>query len=645
MLKFKSKFPKQIWPYKRHIYFLRFNHTATVAQDLQARIERIPIENYRNFSIVAHVDHGKSTLSDRLLEITHVIDSNAKNKQVLDKLEVERERGITIKAQTCSMFYNDKRTGEDYLLHLIDTPGHVDFRGEVSRSYASCGGAILLVDASQGIQAQTVANFYLAFSLGLKLIPVINKIDLNLTDVRQIKDQIVNNFELPEEDIIGVSAKTGLNVKELLLPAIIDRIPPPTGKFEKPFRALLVDSWYDAYLGAVLLVSIVDGSVRKNDRVICAQTKEKYEVKDVGIMYPDKTSTGTLKTGQVGYIVLGMKDSKEAKIGDTIMHLGKENETEVLPGFEEQKPMVFVGAFPADGIEFKAMDDDMSRLVLNDRSVTLERETSNALGQGWRLGFLGSLHASVFRERLEKEYGSKLIITQPTVPYLVEFTDGSKKLITNPDEFPDGATKRVNVAAFHEPFIEAVMTLPQEYLGNVIRLCDSNRGEQIDITYLNTSGQVMLKYYLPLSHLVDDFFGKLKSVSRGFASLDYEDAGYRNSDVVKLQLLVNGSAIDALSRVLHRSEVERVGREWVKKFKEYVKSQLYEVVIQARANNKIIARETIKARRKDVLQKLHASDVSRRKKLLAKQKEGKKHMKTIGNIQINQEAYQAFLRR
>ncbi|CAI1594301.1 Translation factor guf1 mitochondrial [Saccharomyces pastorianus] len=645
MLKLKVKTLKQLWSHQRHTYILRYNHTVTPAQVLQTRIEQIPIENYRNFSIVAHVDHGKSTLSDRLLEITHVIDPNAKNKQVLDKLEVERERGITIKAQTCSMFYNDKRTGEDYLLHLIDTPGHVDFRGEVSRSYASCGGAILLVDASQGIQAQTVANFYLAFSLGLKLIPVINKVDLNLTDVKQVKDQIVNNFELPEEDIIGVSAKTGLNVEDLLLPAIIDRIPPPTGRLGKPFRALLVDSWYDAYLGAVLLVNIVDGSVRKNDRVVCAQTKEKYEVKDTGIMYPDRTSTGTLKAGQVGYIVLGMKDSKEAKVGDTIMHLGKEHETEVLPGFEEQKPMVFVGAFPADGVEFKAMDDDMSRLVLNDRSVTLERETSNALGQGWRLGFLGSLHASVFRERLEKEYGSKLIITQPTVPYLVEFTDGSKKLITNPDEFPDAATKRVNVAAYHEPFIEAVMTLPQEYLGNVIRLCDSNRGEQIDITYLNTNGQVMLKYYLPLSHLVDDFFGKLKSVSRGFASLDYEEAGYRNSDVVKLQLLVNGNAIDALSRVLHRSEVERVGREWVKKFKEFVKSQLYEVVIQARANNKIIARETIKARRKDVLQKLHASDLSRRKKLLAKQKEGKKHMKTIGNIQINQEAYQAFLRR
>ncbi|AHY78655.1 AQG_2a_G0038100.mRNA.1.CDS.1 [Saccharomyces cerevisiae] len=645
MLKFRIRPVRHIRCYKRHAYFLRYNHTTTPAQKLQAQIEQIPLENYRNFSIVAHVDHGKSTLSDRLLEITHVIDPNARNKQVLDKLEVERERGITIKAQTCSMFYKDKRTGKNYLLHLIDTPGHVDFRGEVSRSYASCGGAILLVDASQGIQAQTVANFYLAFSLGLKLIPVINKIDLNFTDVKQVKDQIVNNFELPEEDIIGVSAKTGLNVEELLLPAIIDRIPPPTGRPDKPFRALLVDSWYDAYLGAVLLVNIVDGFVRKNDKVICAQTKEKYEVKDIGIMYPDRTSTGTLKTGQVGYLVLGMKDSKEAKIGDTIMHLSKVNETEVLPGFEEQKPMVFVGAFPADGIEFKAMDDDMSRLVLNDRSVTLERETSNALGQGWRLGFLGSLHASVFRERLEKEYGSKLIITQPTVPYLVEFTDGKKKLITNPDEFPDGATKRVNVAAFHEPFIEAVMTLPQEYLGSVIRLCDSNRGEQIDITYLNTNGQVMLKYYLPLSHLVDDFFGKLKSVSRGFASLDYEDAGYRISDVVKLQLLVNGNAIDALSRVLHKSEVERVGREWVKKFKEYVKSQLYEVVIQARANNKIIARETIKARRKDVLQKLHASDVSRRKKLLAKQKEGKKHMKTVGNIQINQEAYQAFLRR
>ncbi|SCU85703.1 LANO_0C05050g1_1 [Lachancea nothofagi CBS 11611] len=624
----------------------RYNHvSAKEAACLQKRLEQIPLENYRNFSIVAHVDHGKSTLSDRLLEFTGVIKPGDSNKQVLDKLEVERERGITIKAQTCTMFYHDKRNQQDYLLHLVDTPGHVDFRAEVSRSYASCGGALLLVDASQGVQAQTVANFYLAYSMNLKLIPVINKIDLDSANIPQAEAQIESMFELPRDEIVRVSAKTGINVKQDLLPAIIDRIPPPSGKHAKPFRALLVDSWYDSYLGVVVLVYIVDGFVKKGDKVVSAQTGKKYEIKELGIMYPDKVPTDTLMTGQVGYLVPGMKASKDAKIGDTIMHLGKEHETEVLDGFEDPKPMVFVGAFPADGTEFKSLDDDISRLVLNDRSVSLQRESSNALGQGWRLGFLGSLHASVFRDRLDKEYGSKLIITQPTVPYVIKFTDGQEKVITNPDDFPDLSLRKSRIHSLQEPYVEAIITLPQEYLGAVIKLCDNNRGIQKEITYLNVTGQVLLKYEMPLAHLVDDFFGKLKSVSRGYGSLDYEDIGYKPSDIVKLELVLNGKSVDALAQVLHRSQVERVGREWAKKFKEYVKSQLYEVIIQAKANNKVIARETIKARRKDVLAKLHASDVSRRKKLLVRQKEGKKQMKSVGNIQINQEAYQAFLRR
>ncbi|CAH01268.1 GTPase GUF1 [Kluyveromyces lactis] len=624
----------------RHVRYafqqVRSNHS------LQERIDAIPIERYRNFSIVAHVDHGKSTLSDRLLELTNVIKPGG--KQVLDKLEVERERGITIKAQTCSMFYQDPRTKLDYLLHLVDTPGHVDFRAEVSRSYASCGGALLLVDASQGVQAQTVANFYLAYSMDLKLIPVINKIDLDIADIDQAEEQVENMFELPKSDCIKVSAKTGLHVEQLL-PAIVDRIPPPTGKVEKPLRALLVDSWYDSYLGVVLLVHIVDGQVKRGDKIITAANGLKYEVRECGIMYPDRVATNTLKSGQVGYLVPGMKESKDAKIGDTLMHLGKESITEVLPGFEEPKPMVFVGAFPADGAEFKALDDDISRLVLNDRSVSLQRETSNALGQGWRLGFLGSLHASVFTERLEKEYGSKLILTQPTVPFLIKFKDGEKKIITNPDDFPDLSLRRSNLESLEEPFVEAIMTLPQEYLGKVIQLCDDSHGVQKEITYLNMTGQVMLRYELPLSYLVDDFFGKLKSVSRGYASLDYEDVGYKQSDIVKLELLVNGKSVDALAQVMHRDQTEHIGKEWVKKFKKFIKSQLFEVVIQARANNKIIARETIKAKRKDVLSKLHASDISRRKKLLSKQKQGKKNMKTVGNIQINQDAFQSFLRR
>lgn len=613
---------------------IRWNHT------LQDSIKNIPVDNYRVFSIVAHIDHGKSTLSDRLLEITKVISKDQSNTQVLDKLEVEKERGITIKAQTCTMFY------KDYLLQLIDTPGHVDFRGEVSRAFSAVNGAILLVDALKGVQAQTVANFQMAKDMNVNLIPVINKIDLMNAEVDKVEEQIVNNLGFQRDDIIKVSAKSGTNIEEKLLPAIIDRIPPPTGHSNKPFRALLVDSWYDTYVGVILLVKIVDGTVRKGDKIVSGQTKKRYEVKDIGIMYPNETSTGQLSMGQVGYIVPGMKNFKDALLGDTLVHIAQEKTTELLAGFEEPKAMVFVGAFPADGSDFKAMDDDINRLVLNDRSVALQRETSNALGQGWRLGFLGSLHASVFKERLEKEYGSKLIITQPSVPYLIEYNDKTKRIITNPFDFPDSTSKhRTTIKTLSEPYVKATMAFPNEYLGFVIQLCDNNRGNQLDIKYIDMTDQVILTYEIPLAHLVDDFFGKLKSVSRGYATLDYEDAGYKESDIVKMELLVNGRSLDALSQVLHKSEVEKTGREWVKKFKEFVKSQLYEVVIQARVNNKIVARETIKARRKDVLAKLHASDVSRRKKLLAKQKEGKKHLKSIGNIQISQDAYQAFLRR
>jgi elongation factor 4 len=558
---------------------------------------------------------------------------------VLDKLDVERERGITVKAQTCSMFYEYE--GKDYLLHLVDTPGHVDFRAEVSRSYASCGGALLLVDASQGVQAQTVANFYLAYSMGLKLIPVINKIDLQQADIPSAIEQVESTFELPQEDIIQVSAKTGLNVEQLL-PAIIERIPPPTGKLELPFRSLLVDSWYDSYLGVVLLVYVVDGTVKKGQRIFSPHTERKYEVKDVGIMYPERVSIDVLRAGQVGYIVCGMKVTSEAMIGDTFMNVS--TPVEPLPGFEEPKPMVFVGAFPADDTDFKDLDDHMNHLVLNDRSVTLQRETSNALGQGWRLGFLGSLHASVFKERLEKEYGASLILTNPTVPYKIVMTNGEEHIVTNPDDFPDGTTKRQNVAKFQEPYVQAIMTFPQEYLGTVIQLCDNNRGIQKEISYL-TTGQCLLNYEIPLSHLVDDFFGKLKSTTRGYASLDYEDAGYKDSKICKLELLVNGRGVDALAQVMHHSLVQSVGKEWVEKFKEHIKNQLFEVVIQAKANNKIVSRSTVKAKRKDVLHKMHASDITRRKKLLVKQKEGKKRMKAIGNVSVNQEAYQAFLRR
>lgn len=608
--------------------------------DVQERISRIPIENYRNFSIVAHIDHGKSTLSDRLLELTHVIEPGS-NKQVLDRLDVERERGITIKAQTCSMFYSYK--GQDYLLQLVDCPGHVDFRAEVSRSFAAVGGALLLIDASQGVQAQTVANFYLAYAMDLKLLPIINKIDLPHADIPKATEQVQDFFELPVEDIISVSAKTGKNV-EKILPAIIEKIAAPVGSSSDPLKFFIIDSWYDSFVGVILLVRIVDGTVTKGTKIVSLYTKNKYEVKELGIMYPDRVPLHSVSAGQVVYIVPGMKQASEALIGDSFFEIGKEGVP--FPGFEVPKPMVFVGAFPADGVDFKTLDERLHYLVLNDRSVTLQKETSNALGQGWRLGFLGSLHASVFKERLEKEYGASLIITSPTVPYKLIDVDGSEKIVNNPDDFPDmkTASRLARYQSLEEPYVEIMSTFPTEYLGTVITLCQSNRGQQKEIQYLN-SGQVLIKYDLPLAHLVDDFFGKLKSATRGYASLDYEDSGYRKSDIIKLELLVNGSGIDALAQVMHRSLVEKTGREWVKKFKQYVKNHLFEVVLQARANNKIVARETIKAKRKDVLQKLHASDLSRRKKLLEKQKEGKKKMRSIGKVSINPDAYQSFLRK
>lgn len=606
------------------------------------RIAQIPPENYRNFSIVAHVDHGKSTLSDRLLELTGVIQPGNKN-QVLDRLDVERERGITVKAQTCTMIFNDPRNGQDYLLHLVDTPGHVDFRAEVSRSYASCGGALLLVDATQGVQAQTVANFYLAYSMGLKLIPIINKIDLDAADIPRAMDQVETTFELDRENCLQVSAKTGLNVKSIL-PAIVDHIPAPDCDVNKPLKALLVDSWHDPYVGVVMLLYVKEGTIKKGMKLLSAHTEGRYEVKEVGIMYPDKVPMESIRAGQVGYIVPGMKDPSLAKIGDTFFQYGKHEGLKALPGFEEPKPMVFVGAFPAEGSEFKVMDDHIANLVLNDRSVTLEKETSNALGLGWRLGFLGSLHASVFQERLENEYGAKIILTAPTVPYKIVYKDGTDKIVTNPDEFPGSDMRTQNVDQLMEPYVNAIMTIPDEYIGAVMSLCENNRGIQKELEYL-TNGQVLMRYEIPLAQLVEDFFGKLKGCTKGYASLDYEDAGYKKSDIVKMELCVNGEPQDALTQVMHRSQVQARGKEYVARFKEYLRFQLFEVAIQAKVNNKVVARETIKAKRKDVTQKLHAADISRRKKLLLRQKEGKKQMKASGRVHINHEAYQAFLRR
>lgn len=609
--------------------------------ELYERISKIPLKNYRNFIIVAHVDHGKSTLSDRLLELTGVVNPTVDNKQVLDKLDVERERGITVKAQTVSMIYNYK--GEDYMFHLVDSPGHVDFRLEVVRSYASCQGALLLVDASEGIKAQTVANFYIAYSMNLHLIPIINKIDLDTADINRAEEQIEETFELFRDDIVHVSAKNGLNVK-YILPKIIENIPPPNeDKYhrEKPLRAQIVDSWYDSYVGVIMLVNVVDGKIKKGDKVEFCQSGEKYDIKEVGIMYPDRRELPELVAGQVAYVIPGFKDANKVSVGDTLRKVG--SKVEALAGFEEPKPMVFVGAFPADGTDFKKMEESLQHLFLNDRSVVFQRTTSNALGQGWKLGFLGSLHSSIFKERLEKEHGKNLIITAPTVPYKVKFKDGSEKIIINPDEFPDG-TKKSQVIELSEPYVEALMTFPKEYTGAVMTLCENNRGMNNELQYLS-NGQTLMKCLIPTAHLIDDFVGKLKGVTRGYASLDYEDGGYYLSDIYKMELLVNGESVDALSTVLHKSQIEKCGREFVSRLKNFLRIEQFEVIIQARANGRIIARETIKARRKDVLAKLHASDISRRKKLLAKQKAGKSQLQSVGRVAIKGEAFQAFLRR
>ena len=608
--------------------------------DLERRIQAIPIERFRNFCIVAHVDHGKSTLSDRLLELTGTIEPGG-NKQILDKLDVERERGITVKAQTCSMLY--KHEGLDYLLHLVDTPGHVDFRAEVSRSYASCGGALLLVDASQGVQAQTVANFYLAFSQGLHLVPVINKIDLLSADSPRALEQMQTALELQPENAVLVSAKTGLNVKAIL-PNVIKQVPHPVGDATKPLRLLLVDSWYDTYKGVILLVRIFDGEIKAGDHVVSFATGKKYIAGEVGIMYPNQTPQSTLRAGQVGYIYFnpGMKRSQEAMSGDTYTTVGSEKLVEPYPGFEEPKSMVFVSAYPADQSNYSHLEDSINQIVLNDRSVTLQKESSEALGAGWRLGFLGTLHCSVFEDRLRQEHGASIITTPPTVPFKVIWRDGTESIITNPADFPDNDVDKMKFQELQEPYVSATITLPEEYLGKVIELCEANRGEQKELNFF-TATQVILRYNIPLAQLVDDFFGKLKGATKGYASLDYEDAGFNKSDLIKMQLLVNKEPVDAISKVTHRSQVDRLGRQWVTKFKEHVDRQMFEIVLQATAGRRIVARDTIKPFRKDVLSKLHAADVSRRRKLLEKQKEGRKRLRAVGNVVIDHDAFRKFL--
>ncbi|KAH6617394.1 hypothetical protein F5144DRAFT_498413 [Chaetomium tenue] len=616
------------------------------AAELEKRIAAIPIERYRNFCIVAHIDHGKSTLSDRLLEYTGTISASDANKQILDKLDVERERGITVKAQTCTMIHRSARDGLDYLLHLVDTPGHVDFRAEVTRSYASCGGALLLVDASQGVQAQTVANFYLAFAQGLSLVPVVNKIDLPTADVQRALDQLESVFELDTSFAVRVSAKTGHGVGEIL-PAVLEHVPAPVGDTAKPLRMLLVDSWYDTFKGVVLLVRVFDGTVRAGDKLVSLQTENEYIVGEVGIQYPNQVPQKVLRAGQVGYVHFnpGMKRIQDAKIGDTFTTVGSEKAVEAYPGFEEPKPMVFVAAFPTDQSDYTKLADSIGQLVLNDRSVTLQKDFSEALGAGWRLGFLGSLHCSVFQDRLRQEHGADIIITEPAVPTKIAWsTGGAETIITNPADFPEGEDVRMRKAITFEPYVLATITLPDEYLGRVIEICENARGLQKSLEFFHAT-QVILKYEVPMSSLVDDLFGKLKGATKGYATLDYEDAGWRESQLVKMNLLVNKEPVDAIARVVHASQVDRLGRQWVTKFKEHVDRQMFEIIIQAAVGKRIVARETIKPFRKDVLAKLHASDISRRRKLLEKQKAGRKRLRAVGNVVIDQSAFQKFLSR
>ena len=502
---------------------------------------------------------------------------------------------------------------------------------------------MLVVDASQGVQAQTVANFYLAFSQGLTLVPVINKIDLPTADAPRALEQIKDTFELDPKKAVLVSAKSGINV-EVLLPSVVENIPAPVGDENKPLRLLLVDSWYDNYKGVILLVRIFQGQVKPGDHVTSFATGIKYYVGEVGIMYPLQTPMTVLRAGQVGYIYFnpGMKRSQDAKVGDTYTTVGSEKLVEMLPGFEEPKPMVFVAAFPVDQSNYEHLEDSINQIVLNDRSVYVQKESSEALGAGWRLGFLGTLHCSVFEDRLRQEHGASIIITPPSVPFKIIDQKGKETIVSNPNDFPETDTLHQKVHELQEPFVLATITMPEEYLGKVIELCEGNRGVQSELTFF-TSTQVILKYELPLAQLVDDFFGKLKGLTKGYASLDYEDAGWRKSSIIKLQLHVNKIPVDAVARVCHHSQAERIGKQWVTKFKEHVDRQMFEIVIQAVAGRRIVARETIKPFRKDVLAKLHAADTSRRRKLLERQKEGRKKLRAVGNVVIDQKAFQGFL--
>ena len=593
------------------------------------------IENIRNFSIVAHIDHGKSTLADRLIQLTGTLQDREMVEQVLDSMDIERERGITIKAQTVRLNYH-ARDGKDYILNLIDTPGHVDFAYEVNRSLAACEGSLLVVDASQGVEAQTLANVYHAIDAGHEIVPVLNKVDLPAAEPEQIRKQIEDVIGIDASNALMISAKTGLNVDQVL-EAIVTRLPPPKGDRDATLKALLVDSWYDAYLGVVVLVRIVDGTLKKGQRIRMMGTNAAYEVDRVGVFKPKLTPADELGPGEIGFLTAAIKEVADTRVGDTITD-DRKPVSEMLPGFKPAIPVVFCGLFPVDAAAFEDLRAAMGRLRLNDASFSFEMETSAALGFGFRCGFLGLLHLEIIQERLEREFNLELIATAPSVIYKMKLRDGSEIQIHNPVDMPDP----MKILEIHEPWIEATILTPDEYLGAVLKLCQDRRGVQVELTYVGS--RAMAKYNLPLNEVVFDFYDRLKSVSRGYASFDYHLTDYKEADLVKMSILVNEEPVDALSMLVHRSRAEQRGRAMVEKLKELIPPHMFQVPIQAAIGGKIIARETVRAMRKDVTAKCYGGDVTRKRKLLDKQKKGKKKMRQYGKVDIPQEAFIAALK-
>jgi GTP-binding protein LepA len=596
-----------------------------------------PISNIRNFSIVAHIDHGKSTLADRLIQMTGGLTDRemAGKEQVLDSMDIERERGITIKAQTVRLNYHAK-DGKDYIFNLMDTPGHVDFAYEVSRSLAACEGSLLVVDASQGVEAQTLANVYHALDAGHEIVPILNKVDLPAAEPEQIRQQIEDVIGIDASGAVLISAKTGLGVPDVL-EAIVTRLPPPKGDREATLKALLVDSWYDVYLGVVVLIRVVDGTMKKGQRIRMMGTSAAYDVERVGFFTPKMTQVDELGPGEIGFITAAIKEVADTRVGDTITD-DRKPVTKMLPGFKPAIPVVFCGLFPVDADDFETLRAAMGKLRLNDASFSFEMETSAALGFGFRCGFLGLLHLEIIQERLSREFDLNLIATAPSVIYKMRLTDETEIEIHNPVDMPD----IVKIAEMDEPWIEATILTPDEYLGSVLKLCQDRRGSQKELTYVGS--RAMVKYDLPLNEVVFDFYDRLKSVSKGYASFDYHLTDYKPADLVKMQILVNNEPVDALSMLVHRTRAEGRGRAMVEKMKELIPPHMFQIPIQAAIGGKIIARETVRALRKDVTAKCYGGDITRKRKLLEKQKEGKKKMRQFGKVDIPQEAFIAALK-